>query len=107
MTKGRKEPWEPCSYEYHDVVAMKALASGTATPDQQTRALKWIVETAAGLYEEHYFSGEGGDRNTAYDLGKAYVGRSIVKLVNMPAALMDQLRKKKEEKNVGRNTEQG
>ena len=65
-----------------DVVALKALALGTATPDQQTRALKFIVEKAAGTYEETFFPGPGGDRDSAYAQGKRRVGLFIVSLVN-------------------------
>lgn len=76
------EPWAPPKPELPDVVALKALAQGNATSDQQTRALKFIVEKIAGTYEEVYCPGADGDRNTAYALGKRRVGTYIVSLLN-------------------------
>lgn len=107
MGNPRKEPWKPCDYEYRDVVALKALADGKATPEQQVRALKWVVEKAGGLYEEHYYSGVDGERNTSFALGRAFAGRSVVKLVNMPGSIMEELRKKEEKHVHHSNSEQG
>lgn len=76
------EPWTPPDPDLPDVVALKALALGTATKEQQIRALKFIVEKIAGTYEESYCPGSDGDRNTAYALGKRRVGTYIVSLLS-------------------------
>lgn len=76
------EPWAPPAPDLPDVVALKALSTGTATADQQVRALKFIVERIAGTYEEVYCPGADGDRNTAYALGKRRVGTYLVSLLN-------------------------
>lgn len=75
------QPWAPPKPALPDVVALKALGQGNATPDQQIRALKFIVEQIAGTYEEIYCPGAGGDRDTAYALGKRRVGTYIVSLL--------------------------
>ena|SRR3990172_3064719 len=75
------QPWTPPKPTLPDVVALKALAVGSATADQQIRALKFIVEQVAGTYEEIYCPGAGGDRDTAYALGKRRVGTYIVSLL--------------------------
>lgn len=78
------EPWKPAPYETDDVVAIQALATGTANDDQQLRALKWIVECAAAVYQPSFHPGVDGDRLTAYAEGKRFVGHSIIKLTKLP-----------------------
>ena len=73
-------PAVPALYELADAAAVRALMDGVATPEQQKRALKWIVETAAGTYEFHYYSGE---RDTAFALGRAFVGQQVVKMTKV------------------------
>ena len=92
--KPRDAAWLPAIYEAEDVEALQALSKGIADPAQQGRALKWIVETAAETYGLSYRSdGEGGERETAFALGRVFVGQQIVKLVNMAPVLVAQLRK--------------
>lgn len=77
-------PWKPPHYEIADVNALKALQAGTANPDQQKRALAWIIHHAAALYEEPYRpGGQDGERDTVLALGRAFAGRQIVKLLNI------------------------
>ena len=70
--------WEPV-----DALSLQALQRGDASPEQQKIALEWIIFKAAGTHEEHYAKGLNGDRDTAYGLGRAYVGRVIITLTNM------------------------
>lgn len=94
MRKPRDPAWKPVDYELPDIAAVKALARGDANEDQQRRALDWIIKIAAGTYEEPYRSdADGGDRETTFALGRAFVGRQIVKLINMPEKVVAQLRK--------------
>lgn len=81
MTAKLFQPWAPPRATLPDVVALKALEQGNATPDQQIRALKFIVDKIAGKDEEIYCPGAGGDRDTAYALGKRRVGTYIVSLL--------------------------
>jgi len=78
--------WAPAPYEPADVVAIQALLAGEAEPEQQRRALRWIIEAASNMYEQHAPHYLDSDRDTAFSLGRAYVGRSIVKLTKLNAS---------------------
>ena len=54
---------------------------GTALAHQQIRAMAWLINVAAGTYDAHYHPSE---RDTAFALGRAFVGQQIVKLSKMP-----------------------
>ena len=73
-------PAVPARYELADAAAIRALMDGTASPEQQKRALKWVVETAAGAYDFHYYP---SDRDTAFALGRAFVGQQVVKMTKI------------------------
>ena len=85
MTKPTYKPWLPAKYDETDAYAIKAVAHGTASADQQKRAIKWIVEDCAHTYDEQYFEESPG--NTAYALGSRHVGMQIVKMINLPAVV--------------------
>lgn len=70
-------PHIPPRYELADVSAIQALQRGDATEHQQQRALRWIIESAAGTYQFHFYPGE---RETSFALGRAFVGQQLVKL---------------------------
>lgn len=95
MTRKPRDPsWLPAKYEAADVEAVQAVYEGTADAYQQRRALEWVIEQAAETYGEPFRSdADGGDRDTSFALGRAYVGRQIVKLVKMSPAIIAQLRK--------------
>jgi hypothetical protein len=77
------EPWAPPpSVTVAEVAALKAVAACNASPEQQKRAMDFIIERVAGTYEEVYCPGETGNRDTAYALGKRRVGTYIVSLLN-------------------------
>lgn len=76
-------PWKPAQWELADAWALKALARGEADADQQMRALKWIIERAAGAYELSYRPGADGDRESAMAEGRRFVGLQVVKLLNL------------------------
>ena len=73
----------PAKWELADASAVQALTVGEATPDQQKRAIKWVVETAAGTYDQSFHPGPEGDRDTAFAEGRRFVGNSIVKLTRI------------------------
>lgn len=70
----------PAPYEPADVGAFQALEDGEATPEQQKRALKWLIEVGAGMYQFHYYP---SDRDTSFALGRAFVGQQVVKLLRL------------------------
>lgn len=86
MTKPQKPsslaigPYVPAPYELADASAFQALQRGDATPDQQKLALDWLIKTGSGAYQFHYYP---SDRDTAFALGRAFVGQQIVKLLTL------------------------
>lgn len=82
------EPWKPPAYEDADAHAVKALRDGSATPDQQKRALAYIVNVLAGTYDMSYRP--LSDRDTAFAEGKRFVGTQIVKFLNVDFRLIKQ-----------------
>lgn len=77
----KNAPWYPAMYELADISAVKGLAAGTATPEQQQRALKWIIENACGTYELSYRP--TSDRDTSFAEGRRFVGLQIVKALHL------------------------
>ncbi len=77
-------PWLPVDYEKSDASALQALATGTANPDQQRRALDWIITKACSTYDFPYRpGGHEGERDTCIALGRQMVGQQIVKLLRL------------------------
>jgi len=58
-------------------------SGGDATPEQQRRALRFVIETIAGYYEISFRTGPDGDRVSAFAEGKRFVGQQIVKLTKV------------------------
>jgi hypothetical protein len=88
MKKPRHEPWIPPEYETADAAAIRSLRDGTATPEQQKRALAYIVNTLAATYDLSYRP--TSDRDTAFAEGRRFVGLQCVKLMNLNLALIKQ-----------------
>jgi hypothetical protein len=63
-------------------MAIKAVNAGNANEGQQRIALRWIIEMAAGTYDQPFRPGVGGDRDTAFACGRMFVGQQIVKQIN-------------------------
>jgi len=81
-------PWAPVPYGKPEVACIQALAAGNATPEMQRRALKWIVEIAAGYYDLSFRPGEDGRRETDFAEGKRFVGAQIVKMTQLNLSKM-------------------
>lgn len=62
-----------------DIYALQALATGTASEDQQKRALKYIVENVCQTYQPSYRP--EGDRETAFAEGRRAVGLRLIALI--------------------------
>lgn len=78
------ERWLPAKWELADASALQALARGDADATQQKRALEVIVNQLAGTYEETFVPRESD--TSAYLMGRASVGRQIVKLLKVNLA---------------------
>lgn len=87
--KKSSQSWHPPKWDIPDAAAIQALARGEATPDQQRRALEWIVNQACGTYEMQYRPGSA--RDTDFSLGRQFVGQQIVTMTKLN---LNQLRKK-------------
>ena len=66
------------SYQHDvaDVAAVKALAVGEASPDQQIRAFKWIIERGCMTYDETF--DHTNERASAFMQGRRFVGLKLV-----------------------------
>lgn len=77
-------PWLPAEYDVPDAGALQALARGEASPEQQQRALNWIINDACGTYDLEY---RQDPRDHAFASGKRSVGLGIVKLLKLNLAI--------------------
>jgi hypothetical protein len=73
-----------------DAGAIQALARGDASPEQQKRALQWIVEVGAMTYQDTQMD---SDRDTAFANGRRFVGLRIISLTKIS---LNALRKAKQ-----------
>lgn len=79
-------PWLPTPWDPADALSIQRLAQGQANATEQKKAFEWILR-ATGINDEPYRpGGEDGRRETDYALGKAHVGREIVKMVKINLA---------------------
>ena len=69
--------WLPYSVAPEDLAgvrALKAVSQGVATPEQQKRAMDWIVYVACQTYGDDYRT---DSRDHAYAAGRRAVGLAI------------------------------
>lgn len=65
-----------------DAAAIKALARGDASPEQQKRALDWVVKKACAIGSVS-FDAQSSEL-TAFNEGKRFVGVLLVNVLNDP-----------------------
>ena len=70
-----------CPWEKPDVSAMQALERGEASPEQQKRALDWIINNASGTYELAWEV--DNERASSFEAGRRFVGIEVVKLLKI------------------------
>lgn len=79
--------WEPVQTDIPNAGALQALMRGDASPEQQRRALPYIVEVICRTYDlSARPGGPEGDRATLFAEGKRFVGLQIVKLTKVNIA---------------------
>ncbi|MFK7944565.1 MAG: hypothetical protein AB8B85_16850 [Paracoccaceae bacterium] len=84
----RPRAFAPAKYETADINAVQALYRGNAEPQQQQRAIEWILTHACQIKEVSYRpDGDGGYGDTAFAEGRRFVGLQIMKMVTAPAKL--------------------
>jgi hypothetical protein len=82
MKIDKHSPLLPAPYTAAESYAIRMLAQGEATPAQQRLALDWMIHKLCRTYDEPFRPGADGARETDYALGKAHVGRQLVKHAN-------------------------
>lgn len=68
-------------WENADVSSIQALVTGTANPEQQKRAINFIVNKVCLTYDMPYRP--ESQRDTDFLLGRMFVGQQIVKLMKI------------------------
>jgi hypothetical protein len=86
------EPWKPTEWEPADAAAIQALVRGDASPEQQRRAIDYIINDIARTYDMSYRP--NSERDTTFAEGKRYVGAQIVKAINLNLAAIRQAKSK-------------
>lgn len=79
--KPKREPWHPAQWELADASAIQALSRGDASPEQQRRALQWIITAAAMTYDETFTPGQSDVSD--FLQGRRSVGLQVVKLLHL------------------------
>jgi hypothetical protein len=82
MKIDKHSPLLPAPYTAAESYAIRMLAQGEATPAQQRLALDWMIHKLCRTYDEPFRPGGDGARETDYALGKAHVGRQLIKHAN-------------------------
>ena len=70
-----------CDYDIPVTAAIQALSRGDASPEQQKAALNWLINVAAGTYNQSF--SETGDRETVFAEGRRFVGLQLVKQLHL------------------------
>lgn len=89
MTKKAIPPFFAAPWEVADASAFQALQRGDASPEQQKRALDWLIRVGAATYNTTFFP--GAPDASAFAEGRRFVGTEIVKLlaINTSAFIKD------------------
>ena len=74
----KRQPWRPASFMPADAFAIKALAKGEASAEQQKRAFDWIMD-ASGIRNEVFVPGEDDVR--CFLLGRRSIGLMVADLL--------------------------
>lgn len=78
------DAWAPAQYDEDDIMAVKALASGTASAGQQQTVLTFLIYKAAATYDMPFRPGGiDGKRASDFACGRMFVGQQFLKLINM------------------------
>ena len=85
MPKSTRQVWHPPEYDIQDIRAIQAIASGSASEQEQRHGLDWIINNAAATYDEPFRPGQTDVVN--YVLGRRSVGLAIVKMINVKPEL--------------------
>ena len=73
--------WLPKGFNLNKSYSLQALSTGTATPEQQKEALKYIVEDLCSTYGVTF--DPDNVRLDAHNQGRAYIGHAIVQITKL------------------------
>ncbi len=76
-------PLEPAPFDDIIVYGLQGLADGNASPQQQKKVLEWIINSASRTSGPGHYQPDS-DRNTAFALGRAFVGEQILGILKIP-----------------------
>lgn len=71
----------PAGFVLADIAAVQAVYQGTGTPEQQKRAMEWVIKGAAQIGSQSYRAGDS--HATAFLEGRRFVGAQILSLLAM------------------------
>jgi hypothetical protein len=66
------------------VVALKAVAQGTASEDQQRRFIEWLLDEVCGYGDRQAFFGEDAQLKTFFALGRRRVAEILKAYLTTP-----------------------
>lgn len=82
--KSSAPPYFFCPWELVDASALQALQRGDASPEQQRRALDWVINSASRYYD---ISFQPGQPDAGHFMeGRRFVGGEVVKLLRINTA---------------------
>ena len=77
-----ENPMEMPDYVEADVQALRACNDGRATPDQQQRIIRWIINTGCCTYDASFRrGGVEAERDSIYAEGRRWVGLMLVHML--------------------------
>lgn len=81
---------QPSPFAIPDAAAIQAVYRGEGSPEQQKRAMEWIIKSAAQIGGQSYRPGDS--HATAFIEGRRFVGAQILSLIGMN---MDDLKRRR------------
>lgn len=81
MTTKAVPPYFAAPWEVADASAFQSLQRGDASPEQQKRALDWLIRVGAATYNATFFP--GSPDASAFAEGRRYVGLEVIKLLSV------------------------
>ena len=87
-------PWSPADTPAPEIAAIKALARGEASPDQQVRALAWILHKVSHADDLPWHP--ENERWTSFAAGKQFVGKQIQKAIGYDMRLFDNVKSREQ-----------
>jgi len=80
----KNHPLHPIEYTKAEILAIQSLQTGTANEGQQQLALAFIITKVCKTHDQPYRPGPDGQRETDLAIGKAHVGKQIVRFTKLP-----------------------